>query len=320
MRAGAFGLSLLADPLDVQVLQALEGGALPLVELRRAVGSPPETTLRKHLNSLTDLGVVTRTRGSGFSGAVSCQLSPSGRELLMTTEALSVWLAASPGGQLRIGSRAAKSAVKALVDGWSTKIMRALAAKPLSLTELDRLLSAINYPALERRLGAMRFAGQIVPAPGRATATPYRVTRWLREAVVPLASAASWERGRVPDRCEPFNRLDVETVFLLVAPMMEPSSEVDGTCRLAVEISNDCEGALAGVVVTFEHGRLTSCLSDPLSDADGSAVGSVTAWLDALAAGDWSRIHCSGRDGVAESVTAALATTLASQTRRLPVG
>ncbi len=40
-------------------------------------------------------------------------------------------------------------------------MLRALAAGSLSLTELDRLIGALSYPSLERRLVAMRLAGLV---------------------------------------------------------------------------------------------------------------------------------------------------------------
>jgi hypothetical protein len=45
-RAGAVALSLLSAPLNVHLLQALEDGSLPLIDLRRAVGSPPQRSMR----------------------------------------------------------------------------------------------------------------------------------------------------------------------------------------------------------------------------------------------------------------------------------
>ena len=40
-------------------------------------------------------------------------------------------------------------------------MMRALAARPMSLTELDSGITELSYPALERRLSSMRIAGLV---------------------------------------------------------------------------------------------------------------------------------------------------------------
>jgi DNA-binding HxlR family transcriptional regulator len=297
---------MLSDPLDARVFQALEAGPLPLIELRRAVGAPPQTTLRKHLKRLADLNIVVRTRQPEFPGPVFNELSPSGRELTYTVHALSAWLAAAPDGPLEIGTPAAKSAIKALVDGWTTNILRALAAKPLSLTELDRFLSGVNYPALERRLSAMRSAGQIVPGPGRNGITPYRVTRWLRGAVRPLAAAANWERLHGFEDCPALDRIDVEAIFLLATPLLDLPPGLKGSCRLAVDLSNGQQRTRAGTVVTIERGRPISCVSDLRAHATSSAVGPTHAWLNVLSGRGESGLEFEGDDGFGDAVAGGL--------------
>lgn len=319
MRAGAYGLSLLSDPLDVQVFRALEGGPLALMDLRRAVGSPPQTTLRKHLKALTNLGVLVRARQPEFPAAVSYELSPAGLELLETADAVEAWLATSPDGPLSLGRPAAKSAIKSLIDAWTTKMLRALAAKPLSLTELDRLLSGVNYPALERRLGAMRLAGQITAAPARGGSTPYKVTRWLRQGVGPLVAAANWERRRAPAARAPLGRLDVEALFLLAIPLLDLPPTASGSCRLAVDVSNGTPQALAGAVVQIEQGRLTACGSDLCADVDSSAAGSGAAWLEALSGGDGTGIEFHGDRELAAALIASMRRALLGRDDRVPV-
>lgn len=310
MRAGAYGLSLLSDPLDGRVVRALEPGPLPLIDLRRRLGSPPETTLRKHLKRLTELGLLSRVKGSGFPGAVSHELTLSGRDLTQTADALSAWLAAAPEGPVQLGTAQARNATKALIDGWDAKILRALAAKPLSLTELDRLLAEINYPALERRLSSMRLAGQIAPAPCRNGSTPYRVTGWLRAAVRPLASAAGWERRYAFEEPEPLGRIDVEALFLLSVPLLDLQPTLEGQCRLAVESSNGGGGTRAGIVVAMERGRPVSCLSDLSAAASSYAAGTPATWLNVLSGGPTTELEVGGDrelgDGVASGLREAL--------------
>jgi DNA-binding HxlR family transcriptional regulator len=119
MRAGAYALTLLSAPLNIHVITALEDESLPLMDLRRAVGSPPQTTMRKQLRSLTELGVLERHRESDFPGSVDFELGPPGRALLEVVQILQGWLADSPDGPVQLGSIAAKSAIRALVEGWT---------------------------------------------------------------------------------------------------------------------------------------------------------------------------------------------------------
>jgi len=68
-------------------------------------------------------------------------------------DTVEAWLARAPAGPIPLGSEVAKAAIKALVDGWEATMLRALAARPLSLTEFDSLIAGLSYPALEEAGG-----------------------------------------------------------------------------------------------------------------------------------------------------------------------
>jgi DNA-binding HxlR family transcriptional regulator len=278
-RAGLHALSLLAAPLNVPVLQALAEGPRSLMDLRREAGSPPQSTMRCRLRELSEIGVLTRRRQDGFPGSLDYELTPAGRDLLAAAGALRSWLAEAPDRPIALGSPAAKSAIKALVEGWSTSMLRALAARPLSLTELDSLISQLSYPSIERRLGAMRLVGQIEPAPSRGRGTPYAVTGWMRRAIAPLAVAARWERLHLREQAAPVTHRDAEAAFLLAIPLLRLPAELSGSCRLVVEIPNGEARRLAGVLVDIEEGRVVSCVAGLRGSATAWASGSTPAWL-----------------------------------------
>lgn len=306
MRAGALGLSLISDPLDAQVLQALESGALPLIDLRQAAGMPPQTTLRKHLKALSRLDLLVRTQSREFPAAVTYELSSAGEELCAAAKSVEAWLTASPSDPLPLGRPATKRAIKSLVDAWTTKMLRALAAKPLSLTELDRVLSGIDYPALERRLTAMRLAGLVEAVRGGRGTTPYRVTRWLREAVGALIVTADWESRHAMGQDEPLERLDIETIFLLAIPLVRLPSMLGGTCHLAVELSDGSQGSQAGVAVAVDRGRPVSCTSLGGPKGTSAAIGSGGAWLAALSGNGEMSLSFEGDRALAQALVAGL--------------
>lgn len=277
-RAGATALSLLAAPLNVHLLQALEDAPLPLIDLRRAVGSPPQSTMRVYSRTLVEIGTLERQRQPSFPGTVEYASTESGRALLGIGGILERWLQEAPAGPITLGTTASKSATKALVEGWSTNIIRALAAKPLSLTDLNRLIPRISYPSLERRLGALRLADLVEPYPGEGRGTPYRATPWLRRAIVPLAAGAWWERRYLADPPQ-VGRLDVEAAFLLAIPLIELSPDLDGKCRLAVEIQGGSSPVFSGVLICVEEGKVISCSSRLEGEAEGWASGSVASWM-----------------------------------------
>lgn len=310
VRAGTHALSLLANPLNVHVLTALEREPKSLVELRRAVGSPPQTTMRGHLRTLTSLGVLERRRQPEFPGSVDYQLGPAGRDMLAVVRILQGWLASAPDGPLQPGSPAAKSAIKALVEGWSSTIVRAIAARPLSLTDLNRLISSLNYPSLERRLGAMRLAGQLEPSPSAGRSRPYVATDWLRRAVAPLAAAAGWERRHAPAESSPIARLDIESAFLLILPMVQLDEDYSGTCRLAVETRSAEGDALIGVMARVETGRVVSCVARLSGSADSWVAGSTRAWMGAALRGESDLLEIGGDADLAHALIRGLARTL----------
>jgi len=296
-RSGAQTLVLLAAPLNVLILEALRDGPKQQGELRREAGSPAQTTLRAQLKRLADIGAIERHRRNRFPGVVEHELTSAGRDLLFVLGVLGRWLDLAPGGALELGGNAAKAAIKALAEGWSTTMLRALAAGPLTLTELDGIIGSLSYPSLERRLGAMRLAGQIEARPSNGRGTPYAVSEWVRSAVAPIAVAARWERLHLPLETSPLGRLDVEAAFLLAVPTLRVPVDSPGTCRIAAELPNGKQRRLAGALVGVQDGRVASCTTRLQGNPDAWALGSATAWLEALIEGDLAGLELGG-DGL----------------------
>jgi len=311
VRAGAFGLSLLSVPLNVKVLQALREESKPLADLRRAAGAPPRNTLRLHLQALTDLGVLERRPLNRLPGSVELELTQAGRDLLEVAAVLEAWLGISPEGPLPPGSPLVKGAVDAFVEGWSCAIVRALAARPLSLTEISKLIAGLSYPSLERRLTAMRIAGQIEARPDDGRGTPYVVTPWLRLAMGPLAAAIRWERTHARAEAAPVTRLDIEAAFLLALPSLQLPEHLTGTCRLAVALGKAAgETHLAGVVIEVEEGQVVSGISRLAGVASGWATGSLAGWLRVIIEGEVDQLEIGGDCDLALALLDGLHATL----------
>jgi DNA-binding HxlR family transcriptional regulator len=303
-RAGAFGLTLLADPLNIGILEALKEGPLALPDLRRFVGAPPQTTLRNRLKTFGEAGAVDRHQEPVFPGAVSYELTKAGKALNGTARILAMWLAAAPDQSLELGSPAAKGAIKALVGGWNSNMLRALAVKALSLTELDRLLTDINYPALERRLESMRLTGQVIPLAGNGT-RPYGLTRWQRRSVASITAAIHWERlakMKTPD----LRRHDVETLFLLSTPLLRVPEAPDGPCRLEVKLTERAKLASAGVTITIASGKAVACRASVQEEVPNWASGTAAAWFDALEGRPTMGISVGGNAPLATALISAI--------------
>lgn len=293
-RAGGYVLSLLATALHDLVLRALSDGPKRLADLRREVGGPAQTTLRGNLRNLIGMGALEKRQSNGSGSLVDHALTPTGSELLLVGDSIESWLARAPGGPIRLESETGKAAIKALVNGWGSTMLRALASRPLSLTELDNLISAFSYPALERRLGAMRLAGFVGAVEGSGGGTPYAVTGWLRRAIAPLLAAVRCERRHMADATAPLTRLDIETILLLATPLVTLPPEAEGVTQLAVHGGDGSAWRSAGVRITVRDGKLVSCTSKLEPGLGSSIGGSAADWLDALVLGHSQRLQTCG--------------------------
>ena len=301
---------MLAAPLNVSLLRALADGARLQRDLRRAAGMPAQTTLRANLRQLAGTGAIAKHRDDRFPGALEFQLTGAGCDLLDVMATLEAWLAGAPDGPLVLGGAPAKAAIKALAEGWSSTILRALAAKPLSLTELDRLIGALSYPSLERRLAAMRLAGQIEATPGDGRGTPYAVTTWLRQGVAPIAAAIHWECRHLAGAVPLLGRIDAEAALLLSVPLIRLPAALTGSCRLAVEVSNGRGQTLAGVTLEVDAGRIASCTTRLLDCPDAWISGSPTTSLAGLIEADPGGVELGGDTALARAVLGGLHSAL----------
>lgn len=259
--------------------------------------------MRARLKDLVDAKVIVARR-NGARGPAEYELTDAGSDLLVVAEILERWLAESPNGDGPFGADQAKAAIGALVDAWSATVLRALAAKPLSIADLDSVIGAFNYPSLERRVAAMRHAGQVEARPnGRET--PYAVTPWLRHGVAPLLAAIRWERTYLGGGA-PVTTMDVEAAFLLAMPLLKLEGNLSGSCRLAVELPVAGEQRVAGVLVGLAGGSVASCTSRLDGKADAWASGSLRAWLRALIDRDEESLELGGDSGLARTSIAGL--------------
>jgi DNA-binding HxlR family transcriptional regulator len=305
-RAGTQALSLLGTSPNAIVLRALSEGPTSLAELQ-ARGGAPSSTLRARLKDLAKTEVVVARRsGRCPRRSAEYELTDAGEGLLAVAEVVEGWLGESPKGSRGFGGDGARAAIGALTEGWSATLLRALAAKPLSVADLDCLISAFNYPSLERRIAAMRHAGQVEARPMQGRETPYAVTSWLRRGVAPLLAAIRWERRYLNGSGVPVACMDVEAALLLAMPLLELEPAISGSCRLAVELPGGEEQRVAGVLVDLEGGSVVSCRSRLDGSADAWASGSIGAWLGALIDHDAGSLELGGDGRLARSLVAGL--------------
>jgi DNA-binding HxlR family transcriptional regulator len=315
-RTGAHALALLAVPLNSAILHSLSSGPKRQVELRRECGSPAQSTLRSHLKVLEGIGTIAKQRRSAFPRSIEYELVEPGRELRFVDAALERWLSEAPEEPLEPGSDSAKAATEALVEGWSSTIVRVLAGRRLSLTELDGLIGALNYPALERRLASMRLAGMVEPAPGNGREKPYVLTEWLRRGIAPIAAASRWERRNVPESTAGIDRIDAEAGLLLAVQLLRLPAEVSGSCRLTIEVADGSEAERATVVVAVSGGSALPIVPPGDQATDSWIAGPPNAWFRAVIEADFAHLEVGGHKRLATAVLQSLNAALFSPAGR----
>jgi DNA-binding HxlR family transcriptional regulator len=307
---------LIVGPLRVPILRAHLDGPLRVPDLRERIGGAAQTTLRGQVASLREIGALERRVRGGMPYTVENELTDVGRGVLVVADIVEAWLACAPQGPIALGSEPAKGTMRALIGGWGSTMLRALAGQPLSLTELSSAITDHSYPALERRLSAMRAARLVELRPdGWRGAKPYGVTEWTRQAVAPLVAAGRCECEHLADSTESLTRLDIEAGFLLAVPLVDLEVTRRGACLLAIDTGASRTGEsvdrLAGVYVQIEEGAVVSCVSRLEQDPRTWVLGTVEAWVDAILEGRIDRLRVGGQDSkLARSVVEAMHSAL----------
>jgi DNA-binding HxlR family transcriptional regulator len=311
-RAGAHALRLLAAPFTAPILDELARGSRRPAELRRQIGSPPRTALRARLGQLSDVGAVEKRRLHPFPSVREHVLANGpGTELRFVAATLAGWLAGAPGGSLELGDEPARDAVQALVEGWSTGILRIVAERPVTLDELNAAVDGgLSLPSLRRSVSALREAGLLEVGGEDGQAGSYRVNEWLREATAPLVTAIRWERKHLPAATRPVGPDDAEAGLLLAMPLLRLPAEISGSCRLGVEFGDGAERRFAGVSVEVERGEVVSCHPSLDGDPAAFASGPATAWQRVAIEAQPDRLELGGDTRLARALLDCLNQTL----------
>ena len=311
MRAGGKALTLLGGRRNFLILHALADGPRGQLELRRAAGFPAQSTLRGHLKTLEETGAIVKRRRDGFPGALEHELTEAGDELLVVAEHLRRWLADAPRGPIEPGGDAARAAVKGLVDGWLARMLAPLADRALSLTELDRQLTTISYPTIERRLEAMRLAEQVEERERSAGGTPYALAPWLRRGLMPLAVAARWEHRHRIEGTDPVTRLEIEAALKISAPLLSLLPSSSGLCQVAVRVPADSRSRRRVLgFIELRDGGVSLVAPYPQRKPDAWISGTADAWFDAVIEGDERKLRKSGDPQLPSRLLTAVRTAL----------
>ena len=284
--AGSRALAIFAHSLNGTVLRAHTDHSLGSAELGEILRWAPETSLRLAVKDMRSFGALVRLEPTGAARFPTSELTLAGRELLLVANALETWLFRSPYGPLALEGTGGPSAIKALIAGWDSTMVRELAERSLTLTELSAKIAAHSYPSLSRRLSKLRTTNLVTPALSDAGGKGHEVSDWLRHGAAPLSVAGSWEHRHKLSEAGGASRGDLEAIFMLTLPLVELAPDVSGTCALTVLMPAQTgpwpEGEVAGVSIGVAKGRVVSCVASTTFNPASWALGSPEAWHEAL--------------------------------------
>jgi hypothetical protein len=312
-RAGALTLLYLASPMERGILLALLAEAATGVELLDDF-EPPDVDDPIDLSIFDDPYLFEPADPDAdpdepIDWDTSLRAAPAGQDLPFVGFVLEDWLSKCPEGPLKLGPEAGP-AMSALLAGWSSRAMHALAARPLTVAEVTEAVGTLSPGVVEDRVEEMERAGLLEALPGGDGEEQFAVTDWLRMAIAPLAAAARLEHRHPPGDTAPIAALDVEAAFLLTLPLLELPPELSGTCSLAVDLEEGLTDSPAGVTARISEGRVVSCEVRLDEDVDAWAAASAADWLDTVIELDAKLVRSGGERRLPRTLLYALHETL----------
>jgi DNA-binding HxlR family transcriptional regulator len=298
-RAGARGLRLLADPVNVSILRRIGSERRDASELLANLQIASRSTCFNRLRELEEHGVLVRESLSTMPRRSSYWLPQAGIGLVTVAADVEGWLQSRAQSPVLLESAEASVAIKALGVGWNTKILHRLGRRSASLTELDREIGEASYHHLRHAVRIMLGADLVRQRAARNGYRPYGLTQFGRRAAAALASLIRWESIHFTP--EPTARLeahDAEALLMLPAPLVELPPHLEGSCR--VEVLD-----LADVTFEVAGGRVVSC-RPRTNHARGRVRGSRTDWRAAMSSGELGRLEIQGDDRLATQIVEAL--------------
>jgi DNA-binding HxlR family transcriptional regulator len=298
--AGGRVLSLLSDPLNASILRALMSGPLQVSELGELMDATSRTTRFARLRELEQLGVIVRERRAGTPPVAFCRLSPAGLELLQVVRRFANWLAASPTNPSSPDDVRGAQTIKALGLAWETTVLRSLADRPRSLTELASMSPPdVTYHEVRRARESLSEAGLVVSVGSEGRAQPYVLVDWARRAAGCVAASIRWEKSFAGSTAST-GPVDVGTLLLLLLPLVNPPARLSGACMLQIDQPNDFAATVdSGSIVAHPPGQVDIARESRVS-------GPADAWLAALLDGKADSLAMRGGIHLTTALTNAL--------------
>jgi len=297
-RAGALTLSYLRSGLGRETLLAVLAQAATGAELVAPEDLVEDKSEAERINEVfADRFLVEPVNPADDPDdpETVMQPTPAGREVPLVGAALHRWLQSRLGSPVGLG-KGSSDPLWALLAGWSSTVIHALAAGPRTEDEVQEAVGVLDAREIDARLALLAEVGLLHVLPGEDGEPRFEATEWLRLAVGPLAAAARMELRHPCGDTAPIAAADAEAALRLTLPLLRMKSGLSGSCALEVELDEEVLGSPVAMTARVEEGRVAACEPGADPAADASISGTTAAWLDAViddsqaglaTAGDW---------------------------------
>lgn len=277
-----------------------------------------DTTLAILAEMATGVRVDGRRPDSDPDSGPEPRATAADGEFLFVAGTIADWLRRRPGGGLDLDEEAVPPLL-ALVGGWASATLHALAAEPFTVAEAQKRVGTLPVDTVGARIEAMHDGGLLEALP-RGSEPCYAVTDWARHGIAPLAAAARMEMRYPPGDTAPIAVADVEAGFRLALPLLRLPVDASGSCALATALDPEvCDGPV-GVTARIEEGRVVAVEPGLAADVDARAEASAENWLNTVMEPATGHVELSGDGRLAVLLLDGLHETLFGGPLSLTIG
>jgi DNA-binding HxlR family transcriptional regulator len=278
-------------------------GARPLRTKRltqRVAGYAPRTIYR-HLEKLSELGLLDRQEGAGVPSTVVYGLSKSeGRDLYRLLDSYA--RAALPQAGGRIDHDFWRS-LALLGEMWASGWVEMLSRGARSPTDLSESTMGLTFHQVNRRMHLLTCVGLLGESTVRGRGKRYQLTPQARRAMALIAAIGRWRQRHVlREREMGLTVPEMATVLRTSLPLVELAERQGMSIKLGVVGTMEEKGENGSDVICGKVSRMARVrtVQDPGS-VDAWALGTVDTWLAATLDGDRSRMRVGGDLELVES-------------------
>jgi DNA-binding HxlR family transcriptional regulator len=294
-------LRILSAGASGRILMALGDGPLRTKQLTTRVRGYTPRTVYRHVNKLTELGILERHEETGVPSKVEHRLTdPCGQELFSLIHAYAgTSLSRLANGEI---DAHAWGSLGLLGDLWESGMLEALNLGSKTPTELSRGEHGLAYHQVNRRVGIFAVGGLLREETVNGRRRAYALTDRARRGMALIAGIGRWRRRYVVSNGRPgLSPREAGSVLQTALPLVSlPEHAGKGLCVEVAAEEMEAGAAKAVWARVRTNGSVLNC-PQPLPEPDGQVHGRTSAFVDALIVGAQDGLRAEGDEELIEA-------------------